>query len=48
MESKQEINLVNDDPAPPILKTWKKLYAFVLGNLFVFIILFYIFTKVFE
>jgi hypothetical protein len=48
METKQESNVVNNDPAPPILKTWNKLYTLVLGQLFLLVVLFYIFTKVFE
>ena len=36
-----------EDP-PPILKTWKRLYAAVLINLAVLIALFYVFTKAFE
>lgn len=32
----------------PIFSTWNRLYAFVLLNLAVLIILFYLFTKAFE
>jgi hypothetical protein len=34
--------------SPPILTSWRRLYAVVLGELAVLIILFYLFTKVFE
>lgn len=37
-----------NDPPPPILGGWKKLYAFVFMNLVILVILFYIFTRVFE
>jgi len=37
-----------EDEKPPIFKSWKRLYAFVLMQLTVLIILFYIFTKAFE
>jgi len=30
---------------PPILKSWKNLYALVIGTLVVLIVLFYFFTK---
>ncbi len=30
---------------PPILKTWKNLYAIVIGTLVVLIVLFYFFTN---
>jgi hypothetical protein len=33
---------------PPILKTWKNLYALVIGVLVVLIVAFYLFTKHFE
>lgn len=33
---------------PPILKSWRNVYAFVIGNLLVVIVLFYLFTKYFE
>jgi hypothetical protein len=33
---------------PPILKTWKNLYALVIGVLVILIVLFYLFTKYFE
>lgn len=36
------------DELPSLLNTWPKMYAFVLGNLLVLILLFYWFTKVFE
>jgi hypothetical protein len=33
---------------PPILKTWKNLYALVIGVLIILIVVFYLFTKHFE
>lgn len=36
------------EEAPPLFKSWRGWYAFVLLNLISLIILFYIFTKVFE
>jgi len=33
---------------PPFLNTWRKMYAAVLVNLLVLILLFYAFTKYFE
>jgi len=48
MQTERENGIVNEESPPPFLKTWNKLYALVFGNLVVLIILFYIFTKVFE
>ena len=33
---------------PPLLSSWKQLYALVLLNLAVLIVLFYLFTKAFD
>lgn len=33
---------------PPPLGTWPRMYALVLGNLAFWILVFYVFTKVFE
>jgi len=33
---------------PPLLKTWRAVYALVIGLLVVLIVVFYIFTKHFE
>jgi hypothetical protein len=38
---------VIDEP-PPVLRTWPRVYAFVVGYLALLILLFYIFTKRFE
>ena len=38
---------VIDEP-PPVLGTWLRVYAFVVGYLVVLIFLFYAFTKRFE
>lgn len=38
----------NDPELPPMFKTWRGLYIFVLVNLVVMITLFYLFTKYFE
>lgn len=36
------------DESPPFLSAWNRLYTLVLLNLVFLIVLFYIFTKVFE
>ena len=36
------------DEAPPVLRTWPRVYAFVVCYLAVLIFLFYLFTKRFE
>ena len=38
----------DDEEPPPILGSWKRLYALVLLNLALLIALFYLFTKWFE
>jgi hypothetical protein len=38
----------DEEERPPVLKTWKNVYLLVFLNLVVLIIIFYIFTKVFE
>jgi hypothetical protein len=48
MQNNKENNIVDEESPPPFLKTWNNLYTLVLGNLVVLIVLFYIFTKVFE
>ncbi|MCH9029852.1 MAG: hypothetical protein IH819_09625 [Bacteroidetes bacterium] len=48
MLTKEENNTDKKETPPPILKSWNKLYALVFVNLVVLVILFYIFTKVFE
>lgn len=40
--------MVPDPEPPPIGKTWGRLYAVVLLNLAVLILIFYAFTKAFE
>ncbi|GBD86170.1 hypothetical protein BMS3Abin03_00080 [bacterium BMS3Abin03] len=42
-----KIDNKDEEPAP-FFGSWKKIYAFVFGELIFLIILFYIFTKVFE
>jgi len=37
-----------DEEKPPLFSSWKRLYTLVLLNLFVLIVLFYLFTKAFE
>lgn len=37
-----------DQEKPPLLSSWKRLYAVVLLNLAFLIILFYLFTKAFK
>jgi hypothetical protein len=36
-----------DDPPPPILKTWSRVYKFVVAYLLFLIVLFYLFTRTF-
>lgn len=48
MQTEEENKIVIEDPPPPFLKTWNKLYALVFTNLIILVFLFYIFTKVFE
>jgi hypothetical protein len=43
----EEEKPVVDEP-PPVLGTWPRVYAFVVGYLAVLIALFYLFTKLFE
>ncbi len=38
----------DSEDRPPILGSWKKLYLFVVAQLVVLIILFYLFTKYFS
>lgn len=40
-------NNIDIDP-PPIFKSWKRFYWTVAGNLVLLLILFYIFTRMFE
>lgn len=37
-----------DEEAAPIFGSWNKIYSLVFGELIFLVILFYIFTKVFE
>ena len=48
MQSKEEEKISADESTPPILGSWTKVYSLVFGNLIFLVILFYIFTKVFE
>jgi hypothetical protein len=36
------------EPGPPVLGTWKRLYALVLGMLLLDILLFYAFGRIFS
>ena len=38
----------NEESPPPFLGKWKNVYGLVLLNLAVLVLLFYLFTKVFE
>jgi len=38
---------MNED-GPPILRTWNRLYALVLGELLLCVLFFYLFTQVFS
>ena len=46
MSEKQEVEF--KDTPPPKFKNWNTIYMLVLGNLAFLIILFYIFTKIFN
>ena len=46
MDDKEDIEF--KDTPPPLFKSWKTIYLIVLGNLALLIVLFYIFTKVFN
>jgi len=48
MQSEEKEIISADDSTPPILGSWIKIYSLVFGNLIFLILLFYIFTKVFE
>lgn len=48
METQHIENKDEDQEKPPPLSSWKRLYTVVLLNLAFLIILFYLFTKVFE
>ncbi len=37
-----------DDEPPPIFRTWGRLYSVVVAFLFLLIVLFYLFTRVFH
>lgn len=41
-------NISNNDSPPPFFESWRALYAIVLAELGVLIILFYLFMKAFE
>jgi hypothetical protein len=43
VDERSEDSIV-DEP-PPVLRTWPRVYAFVVGYLAVLIFLFYLFTK---
>ncbi len=46
-EQPAENDEVKNDP-PPFLKSWKQLYAIVIGELVILIVLFYWITKFFS
>ncbi len=37
-----------DPSSPPMLKSWARLYSFVLGELLLLIILFYMFSRFYQ
>ena len=37
-----------EDEKPPILKSWNKLYVFVIAQTVILIVMFYLFTRYFE
>ncbi len=40
--------MIDYEAPPPIGKSWKRLYAVVIINLVIMIVIFYAFTKAFE
>ena len=55
MENKEKVNNLNVDKKgvdktddPPIMKSWKNIYIFVLGSLLFYILVFSIFTYIFK
>ncbi|MEH0156129.1 hypothetical protein V6R21_18415 [Limibacter armeniacum] len=47
-DSKNEMEEYENESLPKIFKSWKQLYAVVIGELALLILLFYWFTKSFE
>ena len=51
-ERDEKVSAINDDRddegPPPFGGSWTRLYALVLGNLVVLILLFYLFTRAFR
>ena len=37
-----------ENESPPFFKSWNGVYVFLMGNLFFLILLFYLFTRLFE
>lgn len=48
MEQQEVGEGIPEEEQPPILGTWPRLYAFVLAELVLLILLFYLFTEVFS
>lgn len=48
MENNLQKHDESHDESPPVLSSWRKLYTAVFLNLVALIILFYIFTKIFD
>ncbi len=48
MDDEQREKKADDQDKPPILSSWSRLYAAVLLNLAILILLFFLFTKAFE
>jgi len=48
MNSQNSEKVKKDQEKPPLFSSWNRLYAVVLLNLAVLIVLFYLFTKAFE
>jgi len=48
MSTETKDKKAKDEEKPPLFSSWKRLYALVLLNLIVLIVLFYLFTKAFE
>jgi hypothetical protein len=48
MENDQSLHNDTEEEKPPILSSWRRLYSLVLLNLIALIVIFYIFTQIFQ
>ncbi len=47
-EIAEEDSPAGESNSPPILKSWARLYSFVLGELVLLIVLFYMFSRFYQ